>query len=171
MNRIEFLARRAPDVIFYDWLSKDRFMVYLTPSSTVYLFKNRKLIDQYPVRPKDVLQLRQNRINKDIAKKKTKVWKDMLKKIPGFDKRYFKYYYLFKEFFIDKDSRNGYYLACHGSLNQKKNLLYFFLPNGKLKEVLYLKVPGNESAFCHFREKFGGKFIGIGKDKIFICKR
>jgi hypothetical protein len=166
---IDSVSRVSESDVFYDWLTGGRFVIYHNNSSTVYIFKNFELIDQIPIRPVNALKSREKRIQVYKEQKKSKKWKEMVKKFPKLKTGSYMYFTIFMEFFVDKDSRDHLYLKNVHSYMDKPNSMYKFTSDGKLLEVLYFDLGGRK--FCNFREKRNNLFYGIGRDKIYICKR
>jgi hypothetical protein len=172
---LKILERTDSHKIFYDWLTGNKFIIYLAVSSTVYVFKNRELIDQFPVRPKIALQERQRRIDTLNKSKSSKEWQDKIKRFPQLVTNSFDYHYLFREFFVDKDSRDHFYLASFRPLvvNGKnlQNGIFKFTVKGELIEALYFNPPDSKREYCFVREKKNNLYYAIGQYYIYVFKR
>jgi hypothetical protein len=157
--------------IFYDLLSDNRFIVYLMYSSTIYIFRNRKLIDQYPVRPKLALAERQHRI--DIQKKvrQSQRYKAMLKRYPDMESHSFNYYFFFREMIVDSDTGEHFLMASFDPIDGKQNMLFEFSVSGKLTTALYFRTEDEEKEYCFVRLKKNNLYYAIGQKFIYVLKR
>ena len=170
-RKVRSLSRPDSSNVFYDLLSGNRFLSYLQRSSNVYVFKNRKLIDQYPVRPKEILAEREERVKSDEAVKKTKSYKQILKMKPDFEDYILSYKKLFRDAFVNKDSRDGYFLTKFEPIGNRQNAIFSFSVDGKIKGVWYFNPNGDKKDYIFFREFQNGLFYGIGYGKIYVCKK
>jgi hypothetical protein len=168
---IEHMSAPSHDRVFYDLLSDNRFIVYLARSSTIYIFKDRKLTDQYPVIPKTALIERQIRLNRLNEAENTKEWQALLKKHPEIKNRTLNFVVLLREMFVDRDTLSHYYLASFEPVNGHQNMIYKFSTSGELLEALYFNPPHGKKEYVFFRHKFNRLFYGIGENHIYICKR
>jgi hypothetical protein len=169
--KIRTLATPEEDTVFYDLLSENRFLIFLQIPSMIYVFKNRALTDNYPVRPKNALKEREGRVKRRKNMKKTTTYKQMLKKFPNVEARTLRYRKLFREMFVNKKDRNEYFLTSYEPIDDKQNVIFAMTIGGKLNEAYFFNPTGNKKQYCIFRENRGDFFYGIGEKSIFICTR
>jgi hypothetical protein len=168
---ISSIKRTDTTNIFYDLLSDNRFIIYLRYSSTIYIFKNRKLIDQYPVRPKRALGERQYRIDLLNRVYQSKEYKAMVKRNPRHVNNSFTYHFLFRELVVDKDTGDHFYLESFEAIEKKQNMIFKFAINGELIEALYFNPPEKEKEYCFVREKKNNFYYSIGQKFIYVLER
>jgi hypothetical protein len=131
----------------YDFVEGNRFIVYLANSSTVYLFKENKLVDHFDIWPEKALE----GLRKHIERLKKRL------KGENFGA------YLSSSFFVDKDDEAFFYLDCR-SHGEKKGILYKFDLSGKLITVYYT------DSDVTFMAKRDNLFYGLFKGQVFIYK-
>jgi hypothetical protein len=132
------LAEAGYDNTMYDTLPGNRFIIYVTNTSTIYIFKDLKLERQFDLLPKELLTNYKTVVSKQMKKYGPKEMENTF--IP-----------FFKLFFVDKDDDNFFYvdvpLRPHG--------LYKFNLKGELVTVLQALERG------WFMAKRNGLFYGI----------
>ena len=109
---------------YYDVLPGGRFIIYISHSSTVYLFKNSVLVRQFDIWPERAMDVYRKLIDRTIeqtnkSKKKNKSF----------------YFSMLEPFFVDKDNEDIFYL--NGRLDDAGNsMLYRFDIESSLVNVL-----------------------------------
>lgn len=133
---------------FYDILPDDGFIIYITHSSTVYLFKNNKLVKKFNVWPEKLFHAYKDIVNK---------YKASVKEDEDIKPLYC------MSFFVDKDDEKHFYMESMIGYRS----LYKFNLKGELISVLRTK---NEKG--NFYAKRNGYFYGIrwNEGRIFIYK-
>lgn len=148
------LARRfwtGPSVqnTFYYILPDNRLFIYITNSSTMYLFKNDRLTAQYDLWPEN-------------AMKTSKYWMNEEEEIQAKNnKKFEKYIPMFYFVFIDQDRANTFYFVGNKEENGKAPI-YSFNDEGKLLEVFYT------DTLIAFHAKKNHRFYGVQLGKVFI---
>lgn len=153
-----------PDLLntYYDALSGNRFIIYISHSSTVYLFKNKKLVRQFDILPRSTME----NYRKSVEDKR-KLMKKRMAQVKSKPKiQTLGYWPMFASFFIDRDSEKYFYLLDYDSLYRMR--LFKFDLSGKLVRVLYAPQGIKGNIFAVRNNLFYGLFPGEGK--IFILK-
>ena len=135
--------------ILYDFGSKNRLLVYLTKTSTIYVFQDNQLLKTYNVWPEQVLENYRVRIAERANR---------LKGRERFIVR------MFFKFFIDKDDPSHFYLTGSKTAGKKEYRTYRLSIDGQLDKVLISDSP------VIFHAKKNGIFYGIYKGSIFLYK-
>ena len=102
----------------YDVLLDGRLLVYLSRSSTIYIFREGKLLKQANLWPERLFPKFLNRIEKS-------------KKNPA---NIYTFVTMFGNFFVDKDNESFFYLSA-GSLKGKQRVVYCFDLNFQLVHI------------------------------------
>lgn len=147
--------------ICYDIVSKNKFVVYVVNSSTIYLFENFRLKKQFDIFPKKAMELREEKVKESIE-----IGKKMLKEYPDLKGKTLRYFTVFSNFFIDQDNRNCFYLQGFHEMKEKITSIYKFDLNGNLLKVLCFK---SDDCF-DFLVKRNNLFYGIDRERICISK-
>ena len=135
--------------VLYDFGNKDRLLVYLTKTSTVYVFQDNQLLKTYNVWPQQALENYRARIAERANR---------LKGRERFVVR------MFFKCFIDKDDPSHYYLTGSKTSGKKEYRTYRLSIDGQLDKVLISDSP------VLFHAKKNGIFYGIYKGSIFLYK-
>jgi hypothetical protein len=145
---------KSADISYDILVSKTKespVLIYIRSSSTMYVIDNQKILNRFPIRPRDALAAYKQELKELISQKKNM------------------YRYLFPYLFSDSDTSGIFYMAMGRNVLKGINALYQVNVKGELLKVFYLKL--NESAsFIRFCEKVNGTFIAISDDKIKIYK-
>lgn len=144
-----------PADISYDILvSKTKespVLIYIRSSSTMYVIDNQKILNRFPIRPRDALAAYKQELIELGSQKKNL------------------YRYLFPYLFSDSDTPGIFYMGMGRNVVKGINALYQVNVKGELLKVFYLKLKESVS-FIRFCEKVNGTFTAIGGDKIKIYK-
>ena len=126
---------------YFETLGDDRFLIYLSGSSTFYLFKNTTLKTKKRIAPKEALFHYRRRL-----KLKNEKYKDSI-------------FFMFSTFFVDQDTWNSFYLVRYGA----KEILEFDLKGSLINRYRY---PRN----ARIQVKKNGHFYGCYDDSIYIFR-
>lgn len=127
----------------YDAILRDRFILYLTHSSSVYLFRKTKLVKNFDLWPEKAL----------------KRYRKKAEKFKGTTT----YTRMFGSMFVDKDDEMLFYLPAWKE-GGKGPMLYRFNVKGELVNILTTENP------VRFQAKRHGFFYGRKKDTVLIYK-
>jgi hypothetical protein len=143
-------TKNGPFNTFYDTLPDNGFIIYITQSSTVYLFKNQKLTRKFNVWPAKLLKKYKETVEK------------VKKEYPDYDMNRSSIPFCVS-FFIDKDNEDYFYIES--SLGYRS--LYKFNLKGELISVLQSKKEDG-----NFVAKQNGLFYGVRRTdgRVFIYK-
>ncbi|MCP4214784.1 MAG: hypothetical protein GY765_09005 [bacterium] len=159
----EQLTHTSPENTYYDLKSDNEFVIYLTNSSTLYLFEDFKLKKQFRIFPKRAMEIR--KVHLEWNKETEREYK---KQNPGRKFHGVLYSMVFSSFFMDQDDRCYFYLQGFEDEDKKHFPVYKFDFNGKLVNVLFLKAG---DGFVSMMAKRHGLFFGIHADgKVYIMK-
>lgn len=164
---VRYISLPTESSVYYDLLPKNRFIIYLTYSSTMYLFENFERIKSMDIIPEGAMRTWLNEISEGKETEK-KIKKEMSKK--NLDSQQvvsFGYFPLFKEFFIDKDDQEHFYLRGYKNREENCEVLYKFDLDGRLIKVLYYSI-GDIEDYCNIHEKRNNLFYGLGGNNIYI---
>jgi hypothetical protein len=139
----------------YDVLPGERFIIYITHSSTVYIFKNSRLVRQFDIWPEHALDLYREEI--DRSNERARKHRKHKKEENSF------YFSMLEPFFVDKDNEEIFYLNGH-SYGTGINMLYRFNTNGGLVNVL---AAGKSVRFLAKRNHL---FYGLSEGNVVIFK-
>lgn len=136
------------DNLKYDILPDNSLIFYLRNTSTVYIYRQGKLVRKFNIWPKLIL----DNYRVKIAERAKNLPKNGLLIL-----------YMFNDFFMDKDDANYFFLKGLGRINNK-SLLYKCDVKGNLVKVFYTPFPVRIVA------KRKNLFYGLYDDKIYILK-
>lgn len=140
--------------VLIDSAGDSSLLVYLQPSSTMLIVKDKKISASYRLWPKDAME--------DLKPKLQALLKESTKKFAG-------YIYLFPRMFMDGDSSDVFYLNLIYNETKGISALYKLNLKGELLKVFYIKA--NRSApMVRFQFKKNGLFYGIKGEDIVIYK-
>lgn len=137
-------TKNGPLNTFYDVLPDNGFIIYITFSSTIYLFKNQKLVKSFNIWPEKLFA--------NYAR--------VLKKYHRSNAERDSYIPFTVSFFVDKDDERFFYIESVAARQ-----LYKFDLNGKLVEIL-----SPEKERGTFLAKKNNRYYGIQKNsgRVFI---
>ncbi len=135
--------------LVYDVLSDGRLLAYVARSSTLYIFKEEKLLKQFNIWPERAFPPFFQRIERRREKVKNKYTPVRM----------------FISFFVDKDNESFFYLTT-ASIADNKKLVYRFTLDGRLDNIYYCPLKSVKRILA----KRNQLFYGIGESDISIFK-
>lgn len=136
----------------YDVLPDGRLIVYLRNTSTIKIFKGENLQEIFNVWPAGILKKYSKRIAKTFSRKS--------------EKQKILFFYMFMEFYLEKDNGAHFYLQAPGE-GDRKVLLYQFDLKGNLVSIFYSSDAGwlrdKRNNLFYFTHKDGIRIYRVGK--------
>jgi hypothetical protein len=127
------------------------FLLYFNSSATLHVIKNKKMVRQIKIWPRQALAHFKEKIKANVKKDK------------------YRTFMMFIRIFLDGDEEGVLYFHQGNVMEKGMNCLYKVSTKGELLDVLYVKIE-KKYPFINFRVKQNGLFYARYDEKVVIYK-